>query len=189
MQKAGLVGFSQLVQNTGKQRDCQVLGVSVDSQFTHLAWRKTPRENGGIGRVRFPLIADLDKSIARNYGVLHNDSVALRRLFLIDREGIVRHATVNDLPLGRNVDEALRMLDALRFHETRGDVCPQLHHQCITSTSKKDIREERDPLFFIFLYRQVFLVLFFIHGSLIPFRNRTDAEPDHQVHMESEVQQ
>jgi peroxiredoxin (alkyl hydroperoxide reductase subunit C) len=110
------------------QRDCRVVGVSVDSQFTHLAWRKTPRENGGIGKIRFPLVADLDKSIARSYGVLLNDAVALRGLFLIDREGIVRHATVNDLPLGRNVDEALRMLDALRFHETRGDVCPANWH-------------------------------------------------------------
>jgi peroxiredoxin (alkyl hydroperoxide reductase subunit C) len=107
-----------------KKRDCQVVGVSVDSHFTHLAWRKTPRENGGIGSIRFPLVADLDKSIARNYGVLLNESVALRGLFLIDREGVVRHAVVNDLALGRNVDEALRMLDALRFHEARGDVCP-----------------------------------------------------------------
>ena len=107
-----------------RKRDCEVVGVSVDSQFTHIAWRRTPRENGGIGQIRFPLVADLDKSIARSYGVLLNDSVALRGLFLIDREGIVRHATVNDLPLGRNVDEALRVLDALRFHETRGDVCP-----------------------------------------------------------------
>jgi peroxiredoxin (alkyl hydroperoxide reductase subunit C) len=106
------------------QRDCRVVGVSVDSQFTHLAWRKTPRDKGGIGQIRFPLVADLDKSIARDYGVLLNEAVALRGLFLIDREGIVRHATVNDLPLGRNVDEALRMLDALRFHETRGEVCP-----------------------------------------------------------------
>lgn len=111
-----------------RQRDCHVVGISVDSQFTHLAWRKTPRENGGIGEIRFPLVADLDKSIARNYGVLHNEAVALRGLFLIDREGIVRHALVNDLPLGRNVDEALRMLDALRFHETRGDVCPANWH-------------------------------------------------------------
>ena len=100
------------------------MGVSVDSHFTHLAWRKTPTDKGGIGRVHFPLVADLDKSIAREYGLLLNDAVALRGLFLIDREGIVRHATVNDLPLGRSVDEALRMLDALRFHEARGDVCP-----------------------------------------------------------------
>jgi peroxiredoxin (alkyl hydroperoxide reductase subunit C) len=112
-----------------KQRNCEVVGVSVDSQFTHLAWKKTPRESGGIGQVGFPLVADLDKSIARSYGVLLNDAVALRGLFLIDRQGTVRHAVVNDLPLGRNVDEALRMLDALRFHEDRGDVCPANWHE------------------------------------------------------------
>jgi peroxiredoxin (alkyl hydroperoxide reductase subunit C) len=123
-----IIAFDERIDDFS-QRDCQILGVSVDSQFTHLAWRKTPRENGGIGKVQFPLIADLDKSISRNYGVLHNNSVALRGLFLIDREGIVRHATVNDLPLGRNVDEALRMVDALRFHETRGDVCPANWHE------------------------------------------------------------
>ena len=118
-----IIGFDERIDDF-RQRECEVVGVSVDSQFSHLAWRKTPRENGGIGQIRFPLVADIDKSIARNYGVLLNDAVALRGLFLIDKEGIVRHAVVNDLPLGRNVDEALRMLDALRFHETRGDVCP-----------------------------------------------------------------
>jgi peroxiredoxin (alkyl hydroperoxide reductase subunit C) len=118
-----ILAFDERIEDF-RQRECEVIGVSVDSQFTHLAWRKTPRDQGGIGEIRFPLIADLDKSIARNYGVLLNDSVALRGLFLIDRDGIVRHATVNDLPLGRNVDEALRVLDALRFHETRGEVCP-----------------------------------------------------------------
>jgi peroxiredoxin (alkyl hydroperoxide reductase subunit C) len=122
-----IIAFDERIDDF-KGRDCQVVGVSVDSQFTHLAWRKTPRENGGIGEIRFPLVADLDKSISRDYGVLHNGSVALRGLFLIDREGIVRHALVNDLPLGRNVDEALRMLDALRFHEVRGDVCPANWH-------------------------------------------------------------
>ena len=107
-----------------KERDCEIVGVSVDSAYTHLAWRKTPVEQGGIGPIRYPLVSDLSKSIARNYGVLLDDEVALRGLFLIDRKGIVRHALVNDLPLGRNVDEALRVLDALRFHEERGDVCP-----------------------------------------------------------------
>ena len=118
-----IIGFDERIDDF-TQRECEVVGVSVDSQFSHLAWRKTPRENGGIGQIRFPLVADIDKSIARNYGVLLDDAVALRGLFLIDKEGIVRHAVVNDLPLGRNVDEALRMLDALRFHEARGDVCP-----------------------------------------------------------------
>jgi len=107
-----------------KERNCEVISVSVDSQFTHLAWKNTPRDKGGIGNVQFPMVADLNKNIARAYGVLHDESVALRGLFLIDKEGIVRHALVNDLPLGRSVDEALRMLDALQFFEKHGEVCP-----------------------------------------------------------------
>jgi peroxiredoxin (alkyl hydroperoxide reductase subunit C) len=107
-----------------QERNCQIIGASIDSQFTHLAWKNTPVEAGGIGNVRFPLVADLNKQIARDYGVLHDESVALRGLFLIDREGIIRHAVINDLSLGRSVDEALRVLDALRFHEEHGEVCP-----------------------------------------------------------------
>jgi peroxiredoxin (alkyl hydroperoxide reductase subunit C) len=107
-----------------KERNAQVVGVSVDSHFTHLAWKNTPRDKGGIGNVQYPVVADLSKDIARSYGVLLNDSVALRGLFLIDKEGKVRHALVNDLPLGRSVDEALRVLDALQFHEKHGEVCP-----------------------------------------------------------------
>jgi peroxiredoxin (alkyl hydroperoxide reductase subunit C) len=107
-----------------EERDCAVVGVSVDSQYTHAAWRRTKVEDGGIGPVRYPLVADLSKEISRAYGILFEEEVALRGTFLIDREGVVRHAVVNDLPLGRNIDEALRMLDALRFHEERGDVCP-----------------------------------------------------------------
>lgn len=107
-----------------KEKGCEVIGVSVDSQFTHLAWKNTPRDKGGLGNIRFPLVADLDKNIARSYGVLFNDSVALRGLFLIDQKGIVRHCVINDLPIGRNVDEAIRTLDALQFHEKHGEVCP-----------------------------------------------------------------
>ncbi|MHC4472238.1 MAG: redoxin domain-containing protein [Planctomycetota bacterium] len=107
-----------------RERGCEVVGVSIDSHFTHLAWRHTDLENGGIGKIRYPLVSDLKKSIARDYGVLLDDEVALRGLFLIDREGVVRHALVSDLPLGRSVDEALRMVDALQFHEQRGSVCP-----------------------------------------------------------------
>ncbi|MDA8165300.1 MAG: peroxiredoxin [Desulfobacteraceae bacterium] len=105
-------------------RNCELLAVSVDSQYTHLAWKSTPVKEGGIGSVRFPLVADLDKKISQAFGVLVPQGVALRGLFLIDREGVVRHAVVNDLPLGRNVDEALRMVDALQFFEQHGEVCP-----------------------------------------------------------------
>jgi len=107
-----------------KSKGAEVVGVSVDSPFTHFAWKNTPVENGGIGNIQYPLVADLNKEIARQYGVLFNESVALRGLFLIDKEGVVRHSVINDLPLGRSVDEALRMLDALDFHEENGEVCP-----------------------------------------------------------------
>lgn len=102
----------------------QVIGVSVDSHYSHLAWKNTPREQGGLGEIRYPLVADLKKQIARDYDVLVNDSVALRGLFLIDKDGMVRHQVVNDLPLGRSVDEALRMVQALQFFEKNGEVCP-----------------------------------------------------------------
>ncbi len=107
-----------------KAKNCEVIGVSIDSQFSHWAWRNTPVNEGGIGNVQYPLVADLDKKISRQYGVLLDMGVALRGTFLIDKEGVVRHAVVNDLPLGRSIDEALRMVDALEFHESHGDVCP-----------------------------------------------------------------
>lgn len=107
-----------------ESRNTQVVGVSVDSHYTHAAWRSTPPEKGGLGPIAFPLVADLTKGIARSYGVLLNESVALRGSFLVDKDGIVRHQVVNDLPLGRNVDEAIRMVDALQFHEEHGEVCP-----------------------------------------------------------------
>jgi len=102
----------------------QLLGCSVDSHYTHLAWRSTPRNQGGLGDIRYPLIADLDKRIAQAYDVLLLSGVALRGLFLIDKAGLVRHQVVNDLPLGRSVDEALRVVKALQFVETHGEVCP-----------------------------------------------------------------
>ena len=107
-----------------KEKNTEVIGVSVDSHFTHLAWKNTPVEKGGIGNVRYPIVSDMTKEIARSYGVLLNESVALRGLFLIDKEGVIRHALINDLSLGRNVDEALRVLDALQFTEKHGEVCP-----------------------------------------------------------------
>ena len=112
-----------------QKKNAQVLGVSVDSHFTHWAWKNTPRKEGGIGPIRYPLISDLTKSIAKDYGVLLEGGVALRGLFLIDKEGKVRHALINDLPIGRSVDEALRTLDALQFHEQHGDVCPANWHE------------------------------------------------------------
>jgi alkyl hydroperoxide reductase subunit AhpC len=102
----------------------QILGVSVDSEFSHLAWRNLPRDQGGLGNIQYPLVADIKKQIARDYDVLLDDSVALRGTFLIDKDGIVRHQVVNDLPLGRSVDEALRMVQALQFFEKNGEVCP-----------------------------------------------------------------
>ena len=136
-----LIAFDKRLADFEK-RGVQVLGCSVDSQFSHWAWKNTDVNNGGIGNVQYPIIADLDKSIARNYEVLLGaepayvetekesaetsvgGGVALRGSFLIDEEGIVRHAVINDLPLGRNIDEMLRMVDALDFHTEHGEVCP-----------------------------------------------------------------
>lgn len=102
----------------------QILGVSVDSHFSHSAWRNLSRDQGGLGNIKYPLVADLSKQIAKDYDVLIGNEVALRGLFLIDKNGVVRHQVVNDLPLGRSVDEALRMVQALQFFEKNGEVCP-----------------------------------------------------------------
>ncbi|MFM9062399.1 MAG: peroxiredoxin [Pirellula sp.] len=118
-----IIAFSERVKEFN-DLGVEVIGVSVDSHFSHLAWRNVPRDQGGIGPIQYSLVADLDKQIARNYDVLLNDAVALRGLFLIDKEGKVRHQVVNDLPLGRSVDEALRMVQALQFFEKNGEVCP-----------------------------------------------------------------
>ena len=108
-----------------KQRNVEVVGVSIDSQFTHFAWRGTPVKEGGIGSVQFPIVADVKHEITRAYGIEHPEAgVALRASFLIDREGMVQHQVVNNLPLGRNVTEMLRMVDALQFTEKHGEVCP-----------------------------------------------------------------
>ncbi len=112
-----------------KQKNCEVIGVSVDSHYAHWAWRNTPRDRGGIGQIGYPLVADLDKSISQKYSVLLDEGIALRGLFLIDREGKVRHAVINDLPLGRSVDEALRVLEALQHFEKHGEVCPANWHE------------------------------------------------------------
>jgi len=112
-----------------KKRNTEVIAVSVDSQYSHWAWKKTPRDKGGLGQVRFPIVADLKKKISKKYGVLLKEAgVALRGLFILDRDGVVHHSTINHLSLGRNVQESLRVLDALQFTEKYGEVCPANWH-------------------------------------------------------------
>ena len=106
------------------ERGVEVVGISIDSQYTHFAWRNTPINQGGIGPVQFPIVADVKHEITQAYGVEHPAGVAMRASFLIDPDGIVQHQTVNNLPLGRNVDEMLRMVDALQYYDEHGEVCP-----------------------------------------------------------------
>ena len=105
-------------------RGINVIGVSIDSQFSHFAWKNTPVSEGGIGQVKYPLVADLTKEISKSYDVLLEGGVALRGSFLIDKDGTVRHAVINDLPLGRNIDEMIRMVDTMLFTNEHGEVCP-----------------------------------------------------------------
>ncbi len=107
-----------------KQRGVEVVGCSIDSQFTHLAWKNTPVNNGGIGQVGYPLVADINHAICQAYDVEAAGGVAFRGSFLIDKAGVVQHQVVNNLPLGRDIDEMLRMVDALQFTEEHGEVCP-----------------------------------------------------------------
>jgi peroxiredoxin (alkyl hydroperoxide reductase subunit C) len=107
-----------------KKRNCEVVSVSVDSKFSHVAWKNTPEDKGGVGQLQYPMVSDLTKQISRDYDVLNEGGIALRGTFLIDKNGLVRHQIVNDLPLGRNIDEAIRMLDALQHFEQAGEVCP-----------------------------------------------------------------
>ena len=108
-----------------KKLNCEVIGCSIDSKFSHYAWLNTPKGNGGIEGVKYPLVADVTKSIARDYDVLLPEAgIALRGAFLIDKKGVVQHQTVNNLPLGRNIDEFLRLTEALQFTEEHGEVCP-----------------------------------------------------------------
>lgn len=119
-----LIAFDHRLEEFQK-RGVEVIGVSIDSQFSHNAWRNTSIEDGGIGPVKYPLVADVKHDICQAYGVEHPEAgVAFRGSFLIDTKGVVRHQVVNDLPLGRNIDEMLRMVDALNFHEKNGEVCP-----------------------------------------------------------------
>lgn len=118
-----IIAFSNQIEEF-KKRNTEVIGVSIDSQFSHLAWRNMDRKKGGLGDIKYPLVADMDKSISRAYDVLFNDSIAFRGLFLIDKNGIVQHQLINNLPLGRNIEEAIRMVDALQYFEDNGEVCP-----------------------------------------------------------------
>ncbi len=126
-----IIAFDQKYEEF-KKRGAEVIGVSIDSKFSHLAWQKTPRDKGGLGGVRYPLVADVTKKIGNAYGVILPDGgdegLALRGTFVIDKKGNVRHATLNDLPLGRNIDEYLRLIDAIEFNEKHGDVCPANWH-------------------------------------------------------------
>ncbi len=118
-----IIAFDHRIEEFEK-RGVQVLGCSIDSKFSHWAWRNTKVKDGGIGEVRYPLLADITKDIARDYDVLIDNAKALRASFLIDKNGIVQHQVVNNLSLGRNIDEMLRTIDALQFTEEHGEVCP-----------------------------------------------------------------
>jgi len=118
-----ILAFNEKLEEFQK-RDAEVIGVSVDSVHSHLAWKKTPVDKGGIGDIKYPLVSDMSRNISKAYNVLLEEQIALRGLFLIDREGIIRHVTLNDDALGRNVSEELRTLDALRHHDNHGHVCP-----------------------------------------------------------------
>ncbi len=122
-----LIAFDNAVSGF-EELNTQLVAVSVDSVYSHFAWKETERNKGGVGKLRYPMVSDLSKQISRDYGVLIGEEVALRGLFLIDKEGIVRHETINDLPLGRNVEEVLRIVKALQFTEKHGEVCPANWH-------------------------------------------------------------
>ncbi|XP_952730.1 peroxiredoxin 1, putative [Theileria annulata] len=119
-----IVAFNDAVAQF-EQRNVQLLACSVDSKYCHLAWRNTPRDKAGVGQVKFPMLSDMTKEVATSYGVLVDDAgLALRGLFLIDKKGVLQHSLVNNLPLGRSVNEVLRLVDALQVFETKGEVCP-----------------------------------------------------------------
>lgn len=118
-----IIAFSDRIKEF-EARNVQVVGVSIDSKYSHLAWKEMPRAEGGIGAIQYPLVADVKREITNAYDCMADDGTAFRGLFLIDQTGIVRHALVNDHPLGRSIDEALRTIDALQHHEKHGEVCP-----------------------------------------------------------------
>lgn len=124
-----LYAFNDVLKDL-QERDAELIGCSIDSCYSHLAWLEMPKLKGGIEGVSYPLVSDIHKTISNEYGILHpSEGIAYRALFLIDRQGIVRHQLVNDLPLGRSIPEALRMLDALQAFEKEGEVCPANWHK------------------------------------------------------------
>lgn len=125
-----------------QERNTEVIAVSTDSHFSHMAWLSTPKSQGGIEGVEYPIVSDFNKTISKDFDVLvEADGVAYRGLFLIDKEGVVHHATLNNLPLGRNVDEAIRMVDALQHFEKHGEVCPANWNQ-----GEKSMKPNQDGL-------------------------------------------
>lgn len=118
-----LISFSNKIEDFSK-RNVEVIGISIDSKFSHYKWRNTPVNDGGIGEVSYNLVSDIKKSISRDYGVLYDDSIALRATFVIDDKFVVRHQSINDFPLGRNIDEFIRIIDAIKHNEEYGEVCP-----------------------------------------------------------------
>ncbi len=118
-----IIAFNNRI-NIFSELHTRVVGVSVDSQYSHYAWRNTPVEQGGIGEIQFPIVSDIKKTIASDYGVLHEEGIALRGSFLIDEDFRIRHYVINDFPLGRNIDEIIRMIEAWDYYRKYGDVCP-----------------------------------------------------------------
>jgi peroxiredoxin (alkyl hydroperoxide reductase subunit C) len=145
-----VVGFEDLLDDFHKL-NCEVIGISVDSHYNHLAWRRVPRSEGGIGRIRYPLVSDITKDVARDYGVLVDEAVALRAWFLIDPKGKVRHALINDPAVGRNVGEALRTLAAVTLVDDFGEMCPENWHpgektlQPVPSSAPKKLADQGGP--------------------------------------------
>ncbi|XP_075758522.1 peroxiredoxin-2 [Pelodiscus sinensis] len=138
-----IIAFSEHAEDF-RQLQCQVLGASVDSHFSHLAWINTPRKDGGLGAINFPLLSDLTHSMATDYGVLKEDEgIAYRGLFIIDDKGILRQITINDLPVGRSVEEVLRLVQAFQYTDTHGEVCPAGWHPG-SDTIKPTVAESKE---------------------------------------------
>ncbi|XP_058128277.1 peroxiredoxin-2 [Anopheles ziemanni] len=139
-----IIAFSDRIQDF-KALNTEVVGVSVDSHFSHLAWVNTPRKAGGLGKLEYPLLADLTKKISADYGVLLEEGISLRGLFIIDPNGVVRQITINDLPVGRSVDETIRLIKAFQFVEKHGEVCPaNWEPNANAATIKPNPKESRE---------------------------------------------